>query len=248
MKVSHLLSAAASLFLFAAVSYAEPILKSFDADGGKFHFTIDATGAPDLAAWSEKELQPVVVQWYPKIVAMLPSEGYQAPTKLTLTFRSDMGKTPASAAGAGVNLNATWFRSELQREARGAVVHELVHVVQNYRGIRGNPNASQTPGWLVEGIADFVRWFRYEPQSKGAEITKGNFARANYNSSYRITGNFLNWLTETRDKDIVRKLNAAARQGKYSEQLWKDWTGKSVQELGEEWKRFHEQRLAPESR
>jgi hypothetical protein len=38
-------------------------------------------------------------------------------------------------------------------------------------------------------------------------------------------------------------LNAAAREGKYAEQLWKDWTGKTVQELGEEWRQEHETRL-----
>ncbi len=226
-----------------AIAAVKPILKSFDAESGKFRFIIDATAAPDLADWCEKDLKPVVQNWYPKIVAMLPSDGYQAPTDITLKFRSDMGGTPASAAGAGVNLNTQWFRGELQRQAAGAVIHELVHVVQNYRGPRGNPNATATPGWIVEGIADYVRWFLYEPQSKGAEITKGNLAKASYDSSYRITGNFLNWLTQTHDKEIVRKLNAAAREGKYGGPLWKDWTGKSVQELGEEWKKSHEQRL-----
>src|SRR5262249_55741986 len=41
-----------------AVTIAKPILKTFDAEGGKFHFTIDATDAPDLADWAEKELKP----------------------------------------------------------------------------------------------------------------------------------------------------------------------------------------------
>jgi hypothetical protein len=46
------------------------------------------------------------------------------------------------------------------------------------------------------------------------------------------------------DKEIVRKLNVAAREGKYREELWKEWTGKTVQELGDEWKKTHEERLA----
>jgi hypothetical protein len=226
-------------------SVEKPILKTFESEGGKFQFTIDATGAPDLADWSEKQLKPIVQEWYPKIVAMLPSDGYQARTDITLRFRSDMGKTPASADIAGVNLNTPWFRGELQREACGAVVHELVHVVQNYwwHARRNNPHPAPNPGWLVEGIADYVRWFLYEPQTRGAEITQGNFAKASYDSSYRITANFLNWVTQTYDKDIVRKVNAAARDGRYDEQLWKDWIGKTVQELGTEWKKSHEQRL-----
>jgi len=45
------------------------------------------------------------------------------------------------------------------------------------------------------------------------------------------------------DTNIVQKLNVAGRAGKYGEALWKDSTGKTVQELGDEWKAFHEQKL-----
>ena len=120
----------------------------------------------------------------------------------------------------------------------------MTHVVQDYgRARRTNPNAVATPGWVVEGIADYVRWFLFEPQTHGAEITKNNLANARYDASYRITANFLNWVTQTYDKDLVQKLNAAAREGRYAEPLWKAWTGKSVQELGDEWKAFNAQRL-----
>jgi len=95
---------------------------------------------------------------------------------------------------------------------------------------------------LTEGIPDYLRWFKYEPQTHGAEIR--NVARAKYDASYRVTGNFLNWVTEKYDKESVKKLNAAARQGKYTEEIWKTATGKTVQELGEEWKKGIEEKLA----
>jgi hypothetical protein len=223
----------------------EPIVRSFAAEGGKYKFTLDATAAPDLMEWADAKLRPVVQEWYPKLVAMLPSDGFEAATNVTLRFRNNMGGTPAATAGGRINLNSGWFRRELKREAVGSVVHEMVHVVQNYgRARRSNPNATRTPGWLVEGIADYIRWFLYEPETKGAEITERNLARAKYDASYRITGNFLNWVTQTHDREIVRKLNAAAREGKYSEQLWKDWTGKTLQELGDDWKRSNEERIS----
>jgi hypothetical protein len=222
----------------------EPILKSFDAAGGKYHFTIDATEAPDLLDWADGHIRPVVQEWYPKLITMLPSEGFEPATNVTLRFRNNMGGTPAAAGGNRINLNSGWFRREQRNEAVGAVVHEMVHVVQSYgRARRTNPNATRAPGWLVEGIADYIRWFLYEPQSKGAEITERNAARANYNSSYRITGNFLNWVMERYDHDIVRKLNASARQGNYGEQLWQNWTGKPLPDLGEEWKKQNKERL-----
>ena len=221
-----------------------PIRKSFQSEEGKFSFMIDSTEAPDLTGWAEKELKPVVQTWYPKLAALLASEGYQAPAVITLRFRDDMGGTPASAAGTGVNLNAVWFRRELTREALGSVVHEMVHVVQSYgRAHRTDTAATVTPGWVVEGVADYVRWFLYEPQTHGAEITKRNLAGMRYDASYRVTANFLDWVTRTYDKDLLRKLNAAAREGRYAESLWKGWTGKGVKELGDEWKSFNERRL-----
>src|SRR4029434_7805299 len=109
---------------------------------------------------------------------------------------------------------------------------------------RTNPNATRMPSWMVEGIPDYIRWFIYEPETKGAEITERNLARAKYDASYRVTGNFLDWVTRKYDKDLVRKLNAAARQGNYAESLWKDFTGKSLEELGAAWKKEHEERIA----
>jgi len=213
------------------------VRKTFESMDGQLRLIVDATVAPDLLDWSEKSLVPIVMDWYPKIVELLPSENFQARREVLLNYRDDMGGTPASAGGGRVNLNARWFRSELDREAKGAVIHELVHVVQDYhRGLRLNQNAARTPGWIVEGIPDYIRWFLYEPQTRGAEITRRQLLNAKYDSSYRITANFLNWVTQTYDKDLIRKLNAASREGRYQNQLWKDWTGKSLSDLETEWK------------
>jgi hypothetical protein len=223
----------------------KPITKTFTAAGGRYHFTMDTTMAPDLTEWADKELRPVVQEWYPKLVAMLPSEGFVARTNVTIRFRDNMGGTPASAGGGFVNCNAGWFRRELKREALGSVVHEMVHVVQSYGRTRGDDtNVTRMPGWLVEGIPDYIRWFLYEPQTKGAEITARNISRAKYDASYRITGNFLNWVTQKYDTNLVQKLNAVGRAGQYREELWKEYTGRTVKELGDEWKAFHERRLA----
>jgi Peptidase of plants and bacteria len=229
----------------AAESAEKPaITNTFEAAGGKYRFIMDTTVAPDLTEWAKTELTPVVREWYPKIIGLLPSEGYEAPTNVTIRFREDMGRTPASAGGGRVNCNAEWFKRNLKGEAIGAVVHELVHVVQQY-GLarRNNPDATRTPGWLVEGIPDYIRWFLYEPHTKGAEITQRNLARARYDASYRVTGNFLNWVTTNYHKEIVVKLNAAAREGRYKEEIWKECTGKELASLGEEWKKGHEDRL-----
>ncbi|HPC96401.1 MAG TPA: DUF1080 domain-containing protein [Sedimentisphaerales bacterium] len=218
-----------------------------DIEGGKYQITIDTTETPDLTKWAHDELAPVVKQWYPKLVAMLPSDGYDAPTRVTIMFRADM-QGVAATGGTQVRCAARWFRGQLQDEAKGAIVHELVHVVQGYgRARRNAPDAIRTPGWLVEGIADYIRWFLYEPHAHGAEITGRNVDRARYDGNYRVSANFLNWVAGTYDGDIVRKLNAAAREGRYSEDLWKEYTGKTVQELGDEWKAAMQAAVAAEA-
>jgi len=188
----------------------------------------------DLTEWVHNESAPVVQKWCPQI-AKLPSKGCEAPGKISIVFSANM-RGVAATGGTRIRCAASWFRGELKREAKRAVVSELVHVVQNY-GIspRTNSNPARTPGWVVEGIADYIRWFLYEPQTHGAEITSRNISRARYDGNYRISANFLNWVTETYDKDIVSKLNAAAREGRYSEDLWTKFTGHTVQELGDEW-------------
>lgn len=214
----------------------EKIVKNYQSKDGKFRYIIDSTKAPALTEWSEKELLPVIEEWYPKLVEMLPSDGYRAPDQVTFEYRDDMGGTPAYAAGNKIALSAPWFPGQLKREAKGCVVHEMGHVVQNYwRARMTNRQPKDTPGWVTEGICDYIRWFLYEPQSNGAHVRDPR--QAKYDASYRTTANFLDWVIMEKDKELLKKLNAAAREGKYQEKLWQDWTGKTVQELGEEWKK-----------
>ena len=215
-----------------AKAEAGPVSSKFDVKtaDGKTTITINPNAAPALKDWSKQTLAPVLADWYPKIVAMLPSEGYTAPDHFKVILMSMDGV--AYTVGTTVTANADFLQKTLNGEAVGALVHEMVHVVQQYKG--GN-----NPSWLVEGMADYIRWFKYEPQSHGADIVwmrkQKNFT-PHYDGSYRISANFLNWVTEKYDKQIVLKLNTAMREGKYSDDLWKTYTGKSLQDLGAEWK------------
>ena len=220
------------------------LTKEYKTPDGKYKFIVDATDAPDLMEWAGTKLIPVVQEWYPKIVALLPGENFTASPEVLLQFKTDMRGIPAYAAGNQVSLNAPWFHGELEREARGCVVHELVHVVQSFgRAHLKNPNATRPPGWVVEGMADYIRWFLYEPQSKGAEINSRNWPNAKYTDSYRTTGNFLDWIVRTRDKDFLSHLNAACREGNYTPDLWKERTKLTDAELGDAWRKEHAERL-----
>jgi Peptidase of plants and bacteria len=116
------------------------------------------------------------------------------------------------------------FRKHRQDDV-GAIVHETVHVAQGYR--RGD-----RPSWLVEGMGDYFRFFYWEPGKLGRIDPKA----AHYNKSYRVTAAFLAYLVQRYDKDLVRKLNRVLREGLYEEGVFEQLTGKTVQQLDDEWR------------
>ncbi|HOW66654.1 MAG TPA: basic secretory protein-like protein, partial [Verrucomicrobiota bacterium] len=196
-----------------------------EADGGKYQITFDTTETPDLTAWVNQELAPVVLEWYPRIARMLASDDFDAPRKVFIQMKANM-KGVADTAGVRIRCAAPWYRQNLKTEAKGSVVHELVHVVQSYgRTRKRGSDASPNPGWLVEGIADYIRWFQFEPESRGAEITQAGLARARYDGNYRISANFIDWVTRKFGTTVVPKLNAAMRTGEYHPNLWRELTG-----------------------
>ncbi len=207
---------------------------------GACEISIDTSGAPDLKAWAETRLAPVLTVWYPRIVALLPSEGFTPPKRFSVTIKP--GRGVAATGGTRITANATWLQSELHREAIGSIVHEVVHVVQQYGGRRRG--GTRPPGWLVEGIPDYIRWYLFEPQSHGAEISARNLARARYDGMYRVSANFLNYVVQNHGAAVITRLNAACRQGQYAPELWTELTGKTVEQLNEEWKAALEKQIA----
>ncbi len=152
--------------------------------------SIDVTEAADLKEWAQSELLPVCDTWYPKIAAMLPSDGFVAPEHVTIRFRDDMPKGVPRLYTHGARyfhaIPAGFWRNSSTAQAAGAVVHEMVHVVQHYHSARN-------PSWLVEGIADYVRWFKYEPETHGADVRDPALKACIYDDSYRVTANFLDF-------------------------------------------------------
>ena len=183
-------------------------------------FTIDVTDAPEMKEWAEKAAR-LCEQWYPKLNEELKSEGYKPATQISMSLKSDYNGV-AEAGGTRIKGSVKFFKAH--PDDLGAMIHETCHVIQRYRG-RGNP------GWLVEGVADYVRFFVFEP-GKAGPVNPG---RAHYNKSYRTTASFLAFVSEKYDKELVLKLNAMMREGRFKIEAFKDLTGKTVEELDEEW-------------
>jgi hypothetical protein len=185
-------------------------------------FTLDVTDAPEMQAWGDKVVR-VCERQYPSLCDDLASDGYRPPTEIRLTMKADYNGV-AEAGGARIKGSVKYFQAH--PGDLGAMVHETAHCVQDYR-------ARGLPGWLVEGIADYERCWKYEP-GKARPL---NPDRAQYNGSYQVSAAFLAYVCDTYDHRAVTKLNAALRAGKYDAAIWKGLTGKPVEELNQEWRR-----------
>ncbi len=176
---------------------------------------VDTNDAADLKEWGGKA-GTLCVEWFPKIAALLPSEGFTSPKEVALYFDPAM-KGVAHAANGTITISAAFVRAH--PDDWGMVVHELTHVVQAY--------PAGGPGWLVEGIADWVRIVHFEQQAPRPKVTR----LASYKDAYKTTAVFLEWCEKQHGAGLVVKLNAALRAGKYRDELWKEITGKMVDDL-----------------
>jgi Peptidase of plants and bacteria len=182
---------------------------------------VDVSDAPEMKDWAEKAAR-VCERQYPMICEELRSDGYKPRNMITMRLRNDY-QGVAAAGGGRITGSVKFFQAH--PDDIGAMVHETVHCVQQYR--TGN-----NPGWLVEGIADYIRFFKYEP----GKLRPLNPERARYNGSYKVTAAFLAYVTDMYDQELVRKLNKVMREGEYKEEIWKTLTKKTLQELDEEWR------------
>ncbi len=184
-------------------------------------FAVDVSDAPEMKAWTENTAR-VCERAYAMINDELKSEDYSPPRLVRMTMRRDYQGVAATAGDRIVG--SVKFFAEHSDDV-GAMVHETVHVVQQYRN--GN-----NPSWLVEGVADYVRFFKFEPGKVGPIDRE----RAHYNGSYRVTATFLAFLVEKYDRHLVRKLNEAMRSGRYRDDIFKELTGRTLEQLDEEWR------------
>jgi hypothetical protein len=215
----------------------ERLLDTYRTTDGKYTFVVDSTQSPDLREWFGQKAIPAVQEWYPKIVDMLLVEGYPPPVSMNLKLQEGVimpgnRGIPAYAAGGNIVVSSDFLRSQQKGEAVGCVIHEIVHIAQTSNWGRGRPG--RVPSWVTEGVADYIRWFLFEPESKGAVIR--NPDNAKFDASYRTTANFFDWVVRTHNlKDLPRRLNSTYVTG-YNHGLWREWTGKTVEELEADWK------------
>ena len=179
--------------------------------------TVNTEEAPDLVDWGRRAGE-LCVTWYPKLAEWLASDGFSPAKEVRVIFRKDYDGVAATSRDR-IDISANYVRHATNDF--GMVIHELAHVVQAYRG-GGNP------GWLVEGVADYIRLTHFEPQARRPRLDP---AKASYRDAYKTTAIFLEWAEKTYDQELVKELNRAMREGKFRPELFQERTGKSVDEL-----------------
>jgi hypothetical protein len=177
---------------------------------------VDTHDTPDLADWGNRAGRRCL-EWLPKLGALLPGQDFVPPKKVVLRF--DPGYDGVAKTGEhAITISADRVRKH--PEDFGLVIHELVHVVQDYRG--GGEH------WLTEGIADYIRYFIFEPGQRRFPVVPG---KTHYREGYGTAGAFLDWIERKRKKGAVAELNAACREGRYRPELFKEIAGASLEDL-----------------
>ena len=137
-------------------------------------------------------------------------------------------KGVAETGGGVARYNPEWLTKH--PEDIDVVTHEMMHVVQGY------PDGSG-PGWLTEGIADYVR-AEYGINNEAAHWSLPAYkSTQSYENSYRVTARFLQWLVKNKNPKMVDKLDAAMRNKTYTDGIWKTLAKADLDTL---WKEYSE--------
>ncbi len=179
--------------------------------------TIDVSAAPEAKAWAERAAK-LAAAWFPEVTSLLATQDWEPPKEMKILVKEI--DPPAYASGGTITVSRKWIAAH--PDDFGMIIHEMVHVVQSY------PGGDDQPGWLTEGIADYIRWYRFEPEAPRPRVDK---EKSKYTDAYRTTAAFLAWVTHKYDHRFVPALDAKMRQGEKPLPEFERLAGKNVDEL-----------------
>lgn len=145
--------------------------------------------------------------------------------KVTILISDDY-KGVAATANSFIKVDEAWMTAH--PEDVDVITHEAMHIVQAYQFQAANL-------WLSEGIADYVRYIYGVNNQKAGWALPPYKKGQSYLNSYRISARFLVWIEQRKRANIVNKLDKALRKGTYTAGTWVKLTGKSVDELWNEY-------------
>lgn len=184
---------------------------------------------PEYASWLEDAKKEIRI-WYPKISDRLAKGNYEPTKSLSIRVIS----APEAVAYAETEIGRITISREYLENHKddfgGLVIHEMTHIVQDYRG--------NGVFWAREGMADWVRTFFYRDPTKGARDPRGSeFYTNGYDSAAqmlahinsKVGGSFMKDLNlSLKFNDYLESTTMKEMTEKTSAEWWQDLTGDTV--------------------
>lgn len=195
----------------------------------------------------------LIAQWYPRVNALLFDPGHALPhptPDVRVERKQKYAGVPAYADGATIYLWAGYIAQQDQADFEGMVIHELTHINQNARNVGDN-------GWVVEGVADYVRhkYFAqdiaptlqltadgrlrgYAPSEiylHALQQQRVDLTGRGYQRRYTVASTFLYWLELHKDGNLVHEISVALEQGTFTPALFEQSCGQPLDAL---WRDF----------
>jgi hypothetical protein len=195
---------------------------SFSKDKRKGYSLTFVSKDPNLDPILRQKLIDTYFQVYPTLVKTFNDKS----PKDVLFVVDTAYKAVAEASGNRILFSAGYMKAH--PTDIDVVTHEGMHVVQGYGYGSG-------PVWLTEGIADYVR-YKYGVDNVGSKWSLPAFKDTHsYKNSYRITARFFVWLEQNVKPGLIATLDQQLRAHQYTEQSWVNLTGKSLDQLWDDY-------------
>lgn len=170
--------------------------------GADYRIPLSRPDRRKLDAWVEA-LRGKVAGWWPTLTTRLGSPGFTPTRTVTVRFIYILPKQiPAATRGDVILVDPGELLARVRNpDTLGMIGHELVHVVQAY------PKGQ--PPWLVEGIADYMRYYVLLPGDPSRYFDP---ASVDWRTGYQPTAGLLDFV-ERAQPGAVQTINAIMRQG-----------------------------------
>ncbi|MBS1528694.1 MAG: secretory protein [Bacteroidetes bacterium] len=173
-------------------------------------------------------LQTRMINTFFKVYPELATEYNPRTLKEVMITIDTAYKGVAATDNGKVTISSAWMHKH--PEDIDVITHEVMHIVQDYGDSVG-------PGWLTEGIADYAR-YKFGVNNAAANWSLPAYkSTQNYDNAYRVTARFLLWIEEKVKPGVVRTLDFQLRTHSFTNNSWKQMTGKDLDEL---WKAYAE--------
>lgn len=208
-----------------------PVEEANNSDNASINCEVDTTQAPEITETNKRLVLDLCKEHYPRIKQILVKDDFEPASNILIIFKKNVDI--ADTGSNKISLGVRWFTDNRKnpQEIGGVLVHEMVHVVQSY-------SPQSVPGWLVEGIADYIRYGKIYSDQQGKEPPPMNCREGQHytTNTYGCAAAFLNYILKDKSPEVLIDLNTALRLNEYNDAFFSTNIagGKSLDQLWQE--------------